>query len=365
MKLVISKNDLVQLIGKIQNVVSVKPPMPILSNFLIEAIGDELILTATDLTVGMRCFTDAKILEEGAITLPARYFFQLVKEVPNVPIEISVHTDQRVDIVAGASKFKLHGARKEDFPTLPELHESTSLKISQENLHEAFYKTAFAVSKEDQRFVLTGVFFQVAEGSASFVGTDGKKLAQTKAKVDCDPGLTGSAVIPLKAIEEVQKLLTKEGDVKIYLMSDKIAFETDQGIVISKLLIGEYPDFRRVIPEVITTQITLHREELISCLRQVSLFMSEQNSSARFSFTNGELHLSANSMNIGEGDVSMAVNYSGEPFHIAFNPVFFWDILRHIKDETIQLGMVDAYNPGVITDSSSALFIIMPMRLYD
>ena len=146
-------------------------------------------------------------------------------------------------------------------------------------------------------------------------------------------------------------------------MSDKIAVEASNTILITKLLAGQFPDVSRIIPEKQATPIALHREELISLLKQVSLFTADSSSSVRFSFTTGALHLSANSGEIGEGVVTMPVNYGGEKLEIAFNPYYFLEILRHSKDETVDFSISNAYNPCLITDSSNARFVLMPMRL--
>lgn len=365
MKFLISKNELSLLIGKIQNVVPQKPTIPILSNLLIEAVNDELIFTATDLTVGMRCFTEAKIIEEGSITIPARRFFQLIRELPNVNLEITSHPNEVTEITGGSACFRLNGMRKEDFPSLPDLNGTAGLKIPQKTLKEVLFQTAFAVSREDTRYVLTGVYLHIAGGVASFVGTDGKRLAKATAQIDVDPNFSGTAVIPLKAIEEIQKALNDEGDAELFLMSDKIALSADKLIIISKLLSGDYPDFQRVIPEKSDITVQVHREELMSCLRQVSLFTADTAHSVRFTLAAGELTLIANHSEVGEGKTSMPVNYTGAPLHIAFNPTFFLDILKHSKDDTVSLSLTDPYNPGVVTDSTTALYVIMPMRLYD
>jgi len=217
------------------------------------------------------------------------------------------------------------------------------------------------------------MFMHIANGLATFAATDGKRLSRTLLPVAVDGNYTGSFVIPLKAIEEIQKnLFTEEGDIKIYLMTDKIAVETDNTVIISKLLVGEYPDISRVIPATSDYNVVLHREELMTLLRQVSLFAQENNHAARFTFTPGELHLDAASMKVGEGKVSMPVNYEGPPFEIAFNPSYFLDILRHSKMESVTLGISDPpYNPGIIVDQelpfvaseASPLFVLMPMRL--
>lgn len=363
MKFVISKSDLGSLIGQIQNVVSQKATIPILSNLLIEASNDELVFTATDLTVGMRCFTPAKILEEGATTIPAKRFFQLIRELTATNVEVHCNGNDITKVVAGTSCFKLNGKGKDEYPSLPDLAGATQFKIKHETLQEMFFRTRFAVSRDDNRHVLTGVHMQIEGGEASFVGTDGKRLAKVHTPIEIDPNFEGQYIFPLKAVEEIGKILGSEGEAVVYLMSDKVAVESENSMLVTKLLSGEYPNVSRVIPSSSAINVTLHREELITLLRQVSLFTTDISGSVRFSFSSGELRLMVNNHEIGEGKVSMPVNYEGEALDIAFNPSFFLDILRHNRDETVNLGITDSYNPGVIRDSSTALFVIMPMRL--
>lgn len=372
MKFVISTDEFNYMITKCLTVVSSKMTIPILSNILIEAVNDELILTATDLTVGVRCYTEAKILEEGATTLPAKKLSQLIKELTAVNITVSTNANEVTEIEADSSRFKLNGMNKNEFPSLPSLSESDSFKIAQAELKDMFFRTAFAVSREDNRYVLTGVYMHISNGEACFVGTDGKRLARAHVKVSIDPSFASSYIIPLKAVEEIIKNLADEGEATVYLMSDKIAVEAGSVIIVTKLLSGDYPDINRVIPESTETVVSLHREELMSLLRQVSLFMADNNHSVRFTFSDGELRLTANTMEIGEGKVSMPANYHGPKLEVAFNPNFFLDILRHSKGETVKMGVTDAYNPGVITDKEvdpalvqapSPLFVLMPMRL--
>ena len=350
MKFMISTQELNYLINKIQNIVPQKPTVPILTNFLIEASNDELVLTATDLAVSIRCNTEVNIIEEGATTLPARRFAQLIRELTTPNVEVSSNAHETTTLIAGTSRFKVNGMSKQEYPDLPDLGAALCFSISQKELKDLLYRTAFAVSKEDNRYVLTGVLCHISNGTATFAGTDGKRLARTHAKVDIDPSIQYQAIIPLKAVDEILKNLVDEGDAKISLMPDKVAIEANQTLIIAKLLTGDYPDISRVIPESSSIIVTLHREELIALLRQVSLFTVDQHHSARFTFTVGELKLAANTNTFGEGNVGMPVNYQGDKLEIAFNPGYFLDILRHCKEEIVTMGLTDPYNPGLLTD---------------
>lgn len=374
MQFIISREDLVQVINHIQNIVAPKTPIPILSNFLLEAIDDRLVLTATDLTVGVRCQCPARVIQPGSTTLPAKRFSELLRTLTASHIEITTNERDVATIKADASVFKMHGMPRADFPDLPDYSSATQIKFKQSELKDMFFRTAFAVSKEDTRYVFTGVCLQIINGFARFIGTDGKRLARASTLVPVEVGANCECIIPIKAVDEIMKMLKQDDDECIFfVMPDKVAVKANDTIIVSKLLSGDYPDVEKVIPSQSNSFVTLHREELMALLRQIALFTSEQSHSIRFSFMNGELHLNGGVMDVGEGKVSMPVNYDGPPFHIAFNPSFFLDILRHSKNETVTMGFSDAFNPGIITDGDikfqaqgelpSPLFVLMPMRL--
>lgn len=364
MKFVVSRQELTQLIRKIQNIVPQNPAVPILSHFLIEAEDDELIFTATDLIVGSRCRTKAKIYEKGSLSLPSKRFFQLVKELTESNIEVIAADSEMAEIKSGSSCFRLHGMDKEKYPEFPNLAEAVQFSIDSETLKEMFYKTSFAVAKDDNRYALTGVLMRIEHGKAIFVGADGKRLAQTETLIALNPEFSGEYIFPLKAVDEILKVLGEEKQATVYLTDEKGAIESGNTLTVTKLLAGEYPNFEQIISAQSEKKVILHREELITLLKQISVFV-ETSQSVRFTFVPGELIVTANCASVGEGKVSMPVNYSEEKVEIAFNPHFFLDILRHTKDETVHLGITDSFNPGVITDSTNSLFIIMPMRLND
>jgi DNA polymerase-3 subunit beta len=366
MKAVVSKADLVSMIGKIQSVVASKPAIPILANILIEAKDDQVILSATDLTVSMRCYIEAKIVEEGAISLPGRKIFQLIRELTSPQIKISATSGETAEITTGTSVFKINGLNEKEFPPLADLSGAPELTLPSVTLKEMLSKTAFSAAREDTRYMLNGIKLTIAGKLASFIGTDGKRLAKCQATCETDTPIQGVFVLPLKAVEEMIKLLDdSETPVKLALSPDKVSLESGSQTLIAKLLSGQFPDVEKVIPTQTVHQFSIHREELMSLLRQISLFTSDNSHSVRFAFETGQLHLSATSQDIGEGRVSMPVDFAGPRFEIAFNPYYMLDILRHSKDETVRFGLNDSHNPGLITDSSKALFVIMPMRLAD
>ncbi len=364
MKVVISKNALTHLIGKIQNIITSKPAIPILSNVLVEAKDNQLYLKVTDLTTSMLGFSEAKVIEEGAIALPARRFFNLVRELTSPQIKISCLSIDVAEITSISSHFKINGVEKSEFPSLPDITQAIQIPISSTTLKEMLYKTYFSAAKEDSRFVLNGIYMKVNKKIASFISTDGKRISKIYTNIDVDPTFQGSYLLPLKAVEEMIKLLSDEEQmVNLSLTQDKIFLETSNLILITKLLAGPYPNVEKAIPLNNSISMILHREELITLLRQISLFVPDPSDSIRFIFDQGQLQLTTTNAEIGEATVSMPVDYSKEKLEVAFNPFYFIDILRHSKDETITFSIQDAYNPGVITDSTTATFVIMPMRL--
>lgn len=363
MKAVISKVELQNLISKLQGIVSAKSAIPILSSVLIEAFEGQLILSATDLTTSMRCFSEAKIIEEGAIALPARRFFQLVRELTAQQVKISSESTAIAEISSGSSMFKINGIPKDEFPTMPQSSGSPEIIIETSILRDMLDKTAFSVARDDVQNIPNGILLKIANKRATCISTDGKRLAKVDAEIEIDSSFQGSYVIPLKAVEEMIKILESNNKTALSLTHDKIFLEYGNITLATKLIGEPYPEVEKAIPEKFDYTLTLHKEELSSLLRQIALFTTEDKNSVRFIFEEKQMELCTANSDIGEGSTTMPVDYSGPRLEIAFNPFYFLDILRHVKDEVIKFSLLNSFSPGIITDSSSAVFVIMPMRL--
>lgn len=370
MQFTLSKTDLSDLMAQIQSVVPSKPTLPILSNFMLKASSEGLELTATDLTVGIRCFVKAPVTAGGSTTIPSRRFFQLVREMTSPSIEVHVGESDICEIKSASSHFKLNGMSGNDYPQLPNLNEAMRLELPKEELKAMLSKTAFAVSKDESRYLMTGILLKVESGSMTFVGTDARRLAKVERKVDIDPAFSGEYIIPLKAVDEISRLLDRSSSesVLLYLAGDRIGIETNNVLLVTKLLVGTFPDFKSVIPASHAFEVDLHREELVSMLRQIMVFADDAASSCLLRFTDSELVLTSAHHQIGEGTTSMPVNYHGELFEIAFNPLHLLDVLKHTSGEMLRLRLIDAFSPAVAVpaekkeDDLDTLFVIMPMR---
>lgn len=364
MHVISSRIDLLTISAKFQGIVPSKPALPILANMLLIAENNTLTVVATDLLMSLKISIPANVVQPGSITIPSRRLFQLLREMTHSDIEIKSLDDKEALLKAGSSEFKLLMMPGKEYPHFPDIISASQFDISQSTLKALLQRSAFSAAKDDSRHVLNGLQMKLESDKLTFTGTDGKRLSKLFAEGSFSVESKLDAIIPLRAVEEMIKMLEPSDEIiHVMINQDRLMLETSQVKFLTQLIAGQYPDVERVIPQTVSKPITLHREELMSLLKQVSLFTSDSNSSVRFTFDTGTLHLSAVSDKIGAGHVNMPVNFEGEPFQIAFNPNYFLDILRHTDDEIIEFKATSPYTPGLITDSTKATFVIMPMRL--
>ena len=367
MNLTISKDQIIAGLQAVQNVVSTRTTLPILSNVLLRGEGNHLEIIATDLDVTVSCKVDAKITKPGATTLPVKKLFGIVREL-NGEIEIETDDKNIASVRSGSSFFKIHGLAADEFPPLPHFKDDKKVLLSQETIRGMLKKTAFAVSTDESRYVLNGIFISLKEGKMTFVATDGRRLALVDEEVELAENVVGEFIVPAKAVNELTRLLQDKGSVEIKFGENQasVALQNENGfsvLLITKLIEGNYPNYRQAIPGEAKERITLAREELQQALRRAEIMTSEKANSVKLAFGKNALTITANSPEVGEAREVIAINYKGKEFAIAFNPRYLIDPLAALTEDEVYLELIDELSPGVVKINGPFLYVVMPMRL--
>jgi DNA polymerase-3 subunit beta len=368
MNLTIAKEQLSAGLQAVQNVVSTRTTLPILSNVLLRADGGRVELTATDLDVTITSSVEAGVKKAGATTLPVKKLFGIVKELPSAEIEIEVDDKNVAAMRSGASFFKIRGLGAEEFPPLPVFKEDRKVTLPQEKVRGILRKTSFAISTDESRYVLNGIFFSLKEHKLTMVATDGRRLALVEEEVDVPTGSQGEFIVPAKAVTELNRLLTDKGEVEIKFSDNQAAFtlRDEKGnatVIITKLIEGTYPNYRHVIPAETKERIALGREEFMHALRRAEIMTNEKQNSVKLNFTKNNLAITANTPDVGEARESLAINYKGKDMAIAFNPGYVIEPLAALANDEVYLELIDELSPGVLKINGPFLYVVMPMRL--
>jgi DNA polymerase-3 subunit beta len=363
MKFSVSKDKLLEGLSIVQNVVSTRTTLPILSNVLLQASEGEIRLTTTDLDVGVRGSVEAQVERSGATTLPARRLFSIVRELPAAEIYVDVDSKNLASIRSGPSYFKILGLPEEEFPPLPRFDDAKLFTIAQKDLKDGLKKTSYAISTDETRYVLNGTLFSFKDNKLTLVATDGRRLALVDLELEFPRSQEIDVIVPTKAVTELQRLVKDEGDVKVSIGENQIAFEINQTLLVSKLIEGNYPNYRQVIPSEAKERVTLERETLLNAVRRVALLASEKSNSVKLSFSKGNIDIVATTPEVGEARESLVAMYKGREFSIAFNPEFLMAPLRNLSTDEVYLDLIDEMSPGVIKIAGPFLYVLMPMRL--
>src|SRR6185503_2236972 len=330
MNLTIAKEQILNGLQATQNVVSTRTTLPILSNVLLRAEAGRLELTATDLDVTVTATVEANVKSPGATTIPAKKLFGIVRELGTPEIEMEVDDKNVTSIRSGPSFFKVRGLGAEEFPPMPKLKEDRRITLPQEKVRGMLRKTAFAVSSDETRYVLNGLFFSLKDHKMSMVATDGRRLALVEEEVDISEKSQGDFIVPAKAVNELARLLQDKGDSELNFSENQASFalKDEKGLsilLVTKLIEGTYPNYRQVIPGETKERVPLAREEFLHALKRAEIMTSDKQNSVKLSFSKNNLAITANTPDIGEARETMAINYKGRDLSIAFNPGFLSD----------------------------------------
>ncbi len=367
----VNREEFLQGLSRVQNIVERKNTVPILSNVLIDGTGEKLKLQATDMEVGLSGFMNAATKSEGAVTVSARKLFEIIKELPaESEITVQVNEDNTSQITCGTSNFELKGLPAQDFPSLPGYDQANLFSLDATVFKEMIKKTIYAASTDETRYNLTGILFSMEEESGQsrvrMVATDGHRLAMVVRKADGKIRPGESVVIPRKSLNEVKRLLD-EGDGTIDLDFGKQhgIFKKDSVVLTTRLIDMSFPSYQQVIPQGEMSEAVISRASLVAAIRRVSLLSSERSRAVRFAFSEGELTVHTTNPDLGAATESVQIQYGGEEVEITFNAKYMLDTLGTMDSEEISLGLSDELSPCLITQKSDPDYIavIMPMRV--
>lgn len=366
MELVVRKNELLRELQLFQGIVERKNTIPILANVLLEAGENEVRLLATDLEVALRSRCPASVTKGGALTLPAKKLFEIVRALPETDVRIQ---EDRNGVKVAADRFdsRMQTLPREDFPALPEAGGQTRVSLPGAALREMVAKTQFAITGEDTRYFLNGAKFILQPQSLALVATDGHRLALVE--VTHDTGVTDpvGVILPKKTLLELGKLLAEgEDEVLFEAGENHLFFEVGGRVLISRMIDGQFPAYERVIPRGNDKLIEFDRERLTSAVRRVALLSNERSRAVRFDLAPGKVEVASSSSEFGEAREQLPVEYGGTALTISFNAQYVLDFLAVVETDIVSLSLKDELSQAVMQPVGAGTYeytyVIMPMR---
>lgn len=366
MRLCIPQPQLLKNLQIIERVVNDRSTLPILANVLIQTEENELLLTATDLDVGIQCrFPLAPPVEKGAITLPARRLTTIIRELPSEPVTLEAKKNQTAALTCGGSSFRIPGLPAEDFPAFPATPEGEKLRVPGAVLRELVEKTAYAMSMEETRFILNGALLAAQKDQLTMVATDGRRLALASAPLNGQGRQPLHLVVPSKTIRELGRLLQSDesDDATLApLKENQLTIRFGSVTIVTRLIDGQFPQYEKVIPAPSKHTVTCNREALINALRRASLMTTATSQAVVFELEPERLIVSKESAEVGSAREELPATYRGERTAIAFNPEFWLDVLKILDGEEVSLEVSGPERPAVIRQPNFT-YLVLPMKL--
>ncbi|MDF2505591.1 DNA polymerase III subunit beta [Clostridium sp.] len=363
MKIITNKNLLLNGINICQKAVPSKTTLPILEGIMIEAKNGKLKLIGTDLEVGIETTINVDVIVPGKTVISSKILGEIVRKLPDSDIELELKDNNVVYIKCENSHFKINGMTADEFPDLPEVKKENGLVITQNKFKEMIKQTIFSVSSDEIRPILTGVLFEVAGDKISMVALDGFRMAVKNCSVINDSSF--KSVIPGKSLAEIGKILDDtEEPVNIYFSKNQIIVQVQDTIVISRLLEGEFINYKQIIPSDYKIKVTVPTSHLIESCERAALFARDSsNNMIKFEINDDVMSIKSNSQN-GDVQEELKVNKQGEDIEIAFNAKYFMDVLKVIESEEVTIEFTTNISPSILRplDDNGYLYLILPTR---
>jgi len=364
MKFRCEKNALQEAISIVQKAITGKSTLPVLQGIYIKTLGNELILTGSDIDLSIETKLSAQVMEHGSLVVDSRLFGEIIKKLPNDTIEITTSDNNNLEIICQRSVFNLSHMSADEFPSLPHINENMLLSVSQKLLKNMIKSTIFAVAQDETRPILTGILFEIKDKKLNLVALDGYRLALKNENVDNDN--TVSAVIPSKTLSEVSKILVEDDKiVNITFTTNHILFSLEKTKIISRLLEGEYIKYNSIIPEEYNLKIIAKRTSLLECIERASLVAKEGNTNLiKFDIEEDNLVITSNSQ-LGKVREELNIILQGQPLQIAFNSKYLIDVLKTMEEDEIVMQLTSSVSPCILKNKNNdnCTYLILPVRL--
>ncbi len=371
MKITLERAALLKTLSHIQGVVERRNTIPILANVLIRASGSEVSFVATDMEIEVSEIVAATVAKSGAVTAPAHTLYEIVRKLPEgAQVELNAVGAGQIALISGRSNFKLGCLPVDDFPKMPEGDHKHKFSLAAEDLRTLIDSTRFAISMEETRYYLNGIFLHTTKAEKvdvlRAVATDGHRLA--RAEMPAPQGAKGVAgiIVPRKTAFEVRKLIDEtSAPVEISLSESKVRFAFENVVVTSKLIDGTFPDYERVIPAGNDKILDTDSKIFAAAVDRVATISSEKSRAVKLSLAAGQMTLTANAPEAGSASEELEVSYDGAPMEIGFNARYLLDILQQVRGGGVRFQLADSASPAVVQDmeDGSALYVLMPMRV--
>jgi DNA polymerase III subunit beta len=366
MKITASREALLDSLVVVSRAVSARAALQALSGILISTEGESPRLRATDMELGLEVGVDGKSESAGAVVLPGRLLVEVVRSLPEGSVSLELREPERdVEITAGSSRFHLRTLPADDFPRFPE-PETDPIELPAEALQQTVARVARAASRDEARPVLTGVLVTVEGSELTMVATDSYRLAVKRTDLDGTVADKVEANIPARALRELARLIeaAPEQPVKVWLARNQALFGVGQALLSSRLIDGQFPNYRQLLPDSFEHEVKLPRAELLEVTRRVSQ-VAQRNAALRMAFADGELVVSAETPDLGDAREAMPAPFKGEALEIGFNPEFVRDGLESVESDEVVVKLISPLRPGLLepADSEDFSYLVMPIRL--
>ena len=375
MELKIAAPELAKALGRSQGIVEKKSTMPILSHVLLEARkGTELHVSATDLDLSVSSEHSCEVLKEGALAVSAKHLYEIVRSLPEASVTLKRASNNYLEVRSGPSEFRIVGLPAEDFPALPKFEKVPFVSVEPADLLDMIERTQFAVSSDETRYNLNGVFFEPSPEGLRMVATDGHRLSLVERKLEGDFGLKRGVILPRKGLQELRKLLSEAAEsgeekpeAKLGFVENNAIFRRPGVVLAMRLIEGMFPDYRQVIPKQGEKIVKLGRGRFAETLRRISLLSSDKAHAVKLELAKGALKVLSQNPDLGDAKEEVPVEYDGEPLKIGFNARYLLDVLQVLASDDVALELADDLSPGVLRGAGDKdpgfTAVVMPMRI--